>query len=51
VYFSFLLMTAQMVTIRYDFRPHKDDAAAAPVDSGGLVRVFVDGCEQMKIQL
>jgi hypothetical protein len=40
-----------MVTIRYGFTPHKDDAAATPIDFGGPVRVFVDGCEQMKIQL
>jgi hypothetical protein len=36
---------------RYEFTPHQDDGAAAPVDSGGPVRIFVDGCEQMKIQL
>ena len=40
-----------MVTIRYDFTLHKDDTAATPIDFGGPVRVFVDGCEQMKIQL
>jgi hypothetical protein len=39
-----------MFTIKYGFRPHKDDAAT-PIDIGGSVRVFVDGCEQMKIQL
>jgi hypothetical protein len=48
---SFLLKAARMVTIRYGFRPHKDDAAATPIGIGGLVRVFVDGCEPMKIQL
>jgi hypothetical protein len=40
-----------MVTIGYDFTPHKDNAAAAPIYIGGPVRVFVDGCERMKIQL
>jgi hypothetical protein len=30
--------------------PYKDDAAT-PIVFGGPVRVFVDGCEQMKIQL
>jgi hypothetical protein len=40
-----------MVTIRYGFRVHKDDAAATPMDMGGSVRFFVDGCEQIKIQL
>jgi hypothetical protein len=40
-----------MITIRYGFRAHKDDAAATPIDIGGPVRIFVDGFEQMKIQL
>jgi hypothetical protein len=46
---SFLLKAARMVTIRYGFRAHKDDAAATPIDIGRPVRVFVDGCEPMKI--
>jgi hypothetical protein len=37
-----------MFTMRYGFAPCKD-AATTPVDTGGLVRVFVDGCEQMRI--
>ncbi|HEY2002697.1 MAG TPA: hypothetical protein VGG80_10275 [Acidobacteriaceae bacterium] len=48
---SFLLKAAQLFTIRYGFTRHKDDAAATPIDMGGPVRVFVDGCEPMKIQL
>jgi hypothetical protein len=48
---SFLLKAAQMATIRYDFTAHKDNAAATPTYFGGPVCVFVDGCEQMKIQL
>jgi hypothetical protein len=46
----FLLEAARIVTIRYGFTPHQD-AAATPIDPGGLVRDFAGGCEQMKIQL
>jgi hypothetical protein len=40
-----------MVTIRYDFTPHNDDAAATPIYFWRTGAHFVDGCEQMKIQL
>lgn len=50
-YIPFLLKAAQMVTIRYDFTPHKGNATAAPIYLGGPVRAFVGGCEQMKISL
>jgi hypothetical protein len=38
-----------MVTMKYDFVPYSDDATATPIDIGGSMRVFVDGCEQIKI--
>lgn len=45
---SFLQPAGEIVTIGYGFTPHNDDAAAMPIDTGGLVRI-VGGCERMKI--